>query len=501
MASTKKTADPPAEAPAQPSAEKKENKKPDHDAQVAEKPASPERPVRLLLLTPGAPLLIDFWLTLDGRPHGAAFDELVQRVLAAADTDHDGRPTWKEFIANDEFLASPLGGGRSDAYQGRIWIENYDVNRDGALQTSEATSWLGRDGGAGASAFSVRSSRAYPPNPRANSRVWEQLDADADGVLSAAEIAAAHRTLLSADADDDLTITPVELATLREQLQSSGAAATPIPRDASRYAVIVLDADNDLDRLQYLLTDLYSPRQALKAESFALLPRLFEVLDVDRDGVLDQIDVRRLTKIDAYLELAVDFVSAPPDGAPRAAIAVRRSAPELSDVAAAGPDRVMARLGDSRLVFSATDLAPATDAADSAQRRQVRAMVHDQTDALFADLDTSADGRLGERELQDAPQRLLARDANGDGQLTPDELPVSMIVALLRSEPPGETTFYVPPAVPPTAGAEVPPWFRAADFNADGDLSRREFLGPPSAFDRLDANGDGYIDAAEAAAR
>ncbi len=94
----------------------------------------------------------------------------------------------------------------------------------------------------------------------------------------------------------------------------------------------------------------------------------------------------------------------------------------------------------------------------------------------------------------------MKRDANGDGQLTADELPLMMVVAFLRSEPPGQNGFYVPAASPPPAlAAETPAWFQQADFNGDGDVSRREFLAAPAAFARLDANNDHFIDAAEAA--
>ncbi len=36
------------------------------------------------------------------------------------------------------------------------------------------------------------------------------------------------------------------------------------------------------------------------------------------------------------------------------------------------------------------------------------------------------------------------------------------------------------------------------DRNRDGDLSPREFIGPRAMFRRLDADGDGLIDASEA---
>jgi Ca2+-binding EF-hand superfamily protein len=37
------------------------------------------------------------------------------------------------------------------------------------------------------------------------------------------------------------------------------------------------------------------------------------------------------------------------------------------------------------------------------------------------------------------------------------------------------------------------------DRNHDGDVSLKEFLGPRYAFERIDSNHDGLIDAAEAA--
>ncbi len=43
-----------------------------------------------------------------------------------------------------------------------------------------------------------------------------------------------------------------------------------------------------------------------------------------------------------------------------------------------------------------------------------------------------------------------------------------------------------------------PLWFRKMDRNGDGDVSRSEFLGTKEQFHRIDGDGDGLIDAAEA---
>ncbi len=48
------------------------------------------------------------------------------------------------------------------------------------------------------------------------------------------------------------------------------------------------------------------------------------------------------------------------------------------------------------------------------------------------------------------------------------------------------------------APAAGPEWFQKMDRNHDGDVSRREFLGPRDQFDRLDRDNDGLIGADEA---
>ena len=78
--------------------------------------------------------------------------------------------------------------------------------------------------------------------------------------------------------------------------------------------------------------------------------------------------------------------------------------------------------------------------------------------------------------------RLTNAAATGFEINTPDD------AAAMRSAP------YVEPE------GKGPVWFRKMDRNADGDVSKAEFLGDAADFARIDANGDGLISLDEALA-
>src|SRR4051794_34225733 len=72
-----------------------------------EKPTKPvvSKPERAAILAPGGPIVVDLVLTIDGRPHANLFDDVINQVLKAADSDKDGHPTWRELANNKEYLA------------------------------------------------------------------------------------------------------------------------------------------------------------------------------------------------------------------------------------------------------------------------------------------------------------------------------------------------------------------------------------------------------------
>lgn len=130
-----------------------------------------------------------------------------------------------------------------------------------------------------------------------------------------------------------------------------------------------------------------------------------------------------------------------------------------------------------------------------------------QTPSLFQLLDENRDGRLSVRELRTAWDRLLVLEAPGAEVVTRGIIQPSVAVRLSRSF--DRNNNFAPPVVvssragmggPPAAQANGPLWFRKMDRNADGDLSRTEFVGTKAEFDAIDTDADDLISLQEAEA-
>jgi Ca2+-binding EF-hand superfamily protein len=129
--------------------------------------------------------------------------------------------------------------------------------------------------------------------------------------------------------------------------------------------------------------------------------------------------------------------------------------------------------------------------------------LEDRGRRLFALLDADGDGRLSQREMRSAWQRLAPWDRDRSGLITRDKVPQMYRLTLSHGGPRRQALSAFPfPDGPRLRLAERaqrgPLWFRKMDRNRDGDVSRAEFLGTDEQFRQIDADGDGLIDADEA---
>jgi Ca2+-binding EF-hand superfamily protein len=565
---------PPAEAPAVP------------DPPADPPPNEPTFAVskeRIILLAPLNPFIIEFQLTIDGQPHNQALERLVDEVIKLADSDGDGRPSWKEVTSGKRFKYGQFGNlAINNDNDHKQIVERYDIDKDTVVDRNELPRFLTRNAG-GSRAFSIRGTADYRGTNRRGAPTWRAIDADGDSSISPEEREAAAGLMRIRDMDDDEIL-------IASDLNPRAATGDPSMMTERRRrgpeAARLLGDKADWDNIRLALEDDYAGNQNLQADSFPLTPQLFTQLDKDGNGRVDRTEIKSLNDVPAHVVIAVDFgkdpgakgqeqAEAKEDGGQEAeekkdSPPVPPQAPRLKLVHVAAelsadsartveqPNRLTLSLGGMTLTIFTNDTVASEDfearamqalmqfdankngyvekdevpegvaaqfgqfeAVDadedgkayageiaaylSQQQAALRAQIHakasDREDALFAVLDADRDERLDPRELEAVSERLAALDRDGDGLVSPEDIPEAMVIGLARGSLENIDALFTPPPVIARGPAEnAPRWFTTMDANSDGAISHREFLGSAEKFAELDADGNGLLELGEASA-
>lgn len=110
----------------------------------------------------------------------------------------------------------------------------------------------------------------------------------------------------------------------------------------------------------------------------------------------------------------------------------------------------------------------------------------------FQILDEDGDKRLTSREMSQAAATALRLDADEDGLVTPNELPLLVRLELRRTD----NRLNVGNLGLPNqqeAASPAQDWFAAMDTNNDGYIANDEFLGESDDFELLDEDKDGFL--------
>jgi len=513
--------------------------------------------VRLLLLTPGGPLLVETAVLLDGLPFRMAREKLIDDLLNEADTDKDGASTWKEAFANPRFASGRynfrnLNEQQREQQRERL-IKTFDTNSDGQADREEARTLMSQQ--FGGAPFNLQ-----PTGMMGVSQVdvRELLDTDKDGALSAAELDAAGTRIKSRDANDN---------DLVEMNELGGGGANPYTRQtklqrqqspALAEIALFLGPATKASAVYDTLRSKYAGDKPFTAERVPLVPQLIASLDTNKNGQWDADEAASLLALAAHISLEARFGKF---GEPNQGLTFKSMAAELGDPIKlvekkaemtivnlpglklelssavlqqqnynfeANAKQMMMQLDSDKngyvekkeLTEQKSGYAPQFDMWDhdgdgkvfevelktfyekqyAPQMSQVHAYAMAQGNALFGSLDASGDKRLSLREMRLAGERLKKFDTNDDGKVSLTEVPTAIELSFGRGFNYGYRAngLVRQAAVPGAQAAGGPAWFARMDRNGDGDVTPREFLGSPEQFQKLDLDSDGFLSREEA---
>jgi hypothetical protein len=472
--------------------------------------------LRLLLLAPERPVVIDLAVFIDGKGFRERREVWIDEVLAAAKTQVGGNGTEgnkaAETAGTNGADGASVGGASSlpsseegsppkddatvaaqarKAPMMRERLMNYVATSGGEIQREEVH-WLLAEWGAGPAIIVLGPSLSWQ---RASvAPLLAYLDQNADGGLSATEISQADTLMKRADADGNDV---VDVSELRRQ---SDRPAT-ITRPSGHSLVMMLDANTNWDLLAENLMRVYRGNAKVSGAASAALSLQDRI--AHSGPALNGSQLEELCSVPADIALRVDFTTAKTEDKQSNAVSLLSTATALASggegAAVATADAISVAVGGDFVEFSAAQPA-ASDTTDAAASQLAIGAVIDGS-SLERLLDRDQDGRFTLRERQELGGLLAALDQNQDGQVAAEEIPVPIRLAvtlgpqvheLLRA-PTGSVR-----AISPRTPVEAPPdWFVSMDKNGDRDLARGEFLGTTEQFRQFDTDGDGLLSVAE----
>lgn len=508
-----------------------------------------DRDVRDLLFLGGRPVFIRVRAQVDGKSLRDVRAALAGELLKINDRSGDG------YIDRDEAKQVPPFNGAGG--NSRSLLNDWpSVDRD------EPTDKVSKEELAAYFDLIMGSPFALVAKPeRATQGVdlFSKFDSDQDGRLAVAELQMAAERIRKLDLDDDETYVIEELRPFRNPFAANDPER-PAETDAGVPFVLLGEEGSDaalVKRLRALYDD--SRDGQLDASELGLTTSSLSRYDADGSGALNVTEIMALLKSPpAQLEFDLALFHRKPG---RTALTVARDDIGAVARKPTAPDQFSALLNRLEVQWRARSTRSATtdnrsfyrleflkadrdknkyldemefpavglqradfkmvdrnsdgmvtvdevtafvdqDAASSQSR--VLMTVGHEGKSLFELLDINLDRRLTHRELTEAVARLRSLDRDGDGYLTPAELAGRFRVnfevgkpALFAAAATANRADMTAPILT-NAPSDGPEWFRKMDRNRDGDVSRREFLGPVDLFRRLDANGDGLISRDEA---
>jgi Ca2+-binding EF-hand superfamily protein len=468
---------------------------------AAAPPPHAAAPLELVLLGEDGLTRLELRVEVDGTPVPAIWDETFARLFAFFDRNGDGALDAKEAarLPSPLALRQAMGSGFTPPVGSAPAFADLDRDGDGKATPDELAAFY-RAAGVGNVLVGVG---RLPAGGELTAALLKSLDTDGDGKVTEREWKAAVEVLKKLDTNDDELIGAGEL--VPKALYPGAAGTTLLTPPAAggsqsdaltKLPLVLLPADH---KDTHWATEVERRNPRFKAAELPAWRKRepdarWVVRMGDKPTAPDRFALTggRL-RVEGWLAggKMSDAVSSA-----RRQVSDQFDRPAVTPGAGAEGNRrrggdlawltpIADRDGDGRL--DRKELDAWLDLQAQIARGQVLATVLDGA-GLFELLDTNHDGALSARELRTAWDRLKEAGCVTGGAFDRTKLPRVLLATASRGYPQSL-------AIDARRG---PDWFRAMDRNGDGDVSRREFTGPPEVFDRLDLDRDGLLSPEEA---
>jgi len=500
--------------------------------------ASDHRDVVILL--DSGPLVLRLNVGLGGVSLAQSRREYVAKMIAALDTDKDGKLSRGEADRSPILRTKQRPGAKAflDSLRSQTALTPRDVEQKINVIGGEFVAY-----------------RDDMTSAKNDVEVFKLFDKNANNVLDMDEIAAAAELIMSKDEDGDQCVAFQEFfppPPPPDPMQALLQTAPPPP--LARVSQLVHNISEPA--LPARLLRLYDKNRdrLLGAAELGWTTDRLTPLDVDGNGGLDAAELRSLAA-EPDIDLSVDMRSAETAGGTigvTGCIGQRlddQARPDYAKLAVAGAvvtfshrnidpvtssietamrefnamdadangylsrDEVAQRIRFERELFEFMD----TDGDDKVfadeMKEYVRAKaepvastcrmnLYDTGNGFFMALDANADGRVSEREKRNAAASLASLDRDGQPGIKQTEPVRHFHIEFVRGSyqlfGPSEQLLADTPAFQQRTPSG-PIWFQRMDKNNDGDLVWNEFFGHIELFHELDTDHDGLLDPQEAA--
>ncbi len=425
---------------------------------------------------------------VDGQPPEARWHAFLDALFDFLDRDGNGKLDRAEF---GRAFDLPLPDGKLV----HLDFDKADADKNGAVSRDELINFVRS---AGFRPMVVKVVQSPPEQRRLGDILFQELDRNRDGVLTAGELAAAPRLLRRFDENEDEVIQPAELLVMNSVSKPiSGTPINVVHRSGDSDATARLRVA--LDRQAHVSLEAGNSNvfrvDGPGAESGTTRISFPEGICLIASSVEDR--VAGFKSVRGFYQAQFKSASGSKSGISKQDLERDLGLRSLASLFGSAD-----RNGDGML--SLVELNRFLDLLELGVGSQITLILEDCGRNLFDLLDVDQNRELDSSELIGASKLLRLIEGGEKQSLSAQSLPNLYRLRAVRGTV--SSTFghlmIASKARPTTVAAtrqDGPAWFRAMDRNGDGFVSPREFLGPPELFRKLDANGDGRISPEEAA--